>query len=170
MKRFQLALLICATGAAAAGCGNISFDVSQDIPPTTIIGDPMSTPLIGGSDAPLTLDIQAETDQRHTGPASAAYLKDLSFTITVPAQGRFYFAAAVTIQLVPKNPMSSLPTINIAQLSPIPNENTIHVTPIPGVNMLPYANEGADIKATAAGRLPTEDTTYVGHVVVTVKI
>jgi len=170
MRSWSLCLIAILSTVGAAGCGAISFDVSQDIPATTITGDPNSTPLVGNSDAPLTLDIQAETDQRHTGPASAAYLKDLSFTITVPQGGTFYFAAGVTITLVPKNPASSLPTITIAELHPIPNENTIHITPIPGVNMLPYSNEGATIQATAAGYLPTQDTTYVGHVVVTVKI
>jgi hypothetical protein len=154
----------------SAGCGSISFDISQDIPATFIMGDPNSSPLVGTSDAPLTLDIMAETSQRHTGPASSAWLKDLSFTITIPQGGTFYFAAAVTIMLKPINPNSSLPVKPIATLQPIPDTNTIHVIPIPGVDILPYSNEGATIDATAAGRLPMEDTTYVGHVVVTVDI
>ena len=166
----MFAVLSTAIGLGAAGCGAISFDISQDIPPTTITGDPNSPPLVAGSNAPLMLDIQAQTSERHTGPASAAYLKDLSFTITTPTNGTFYFAASVTILLTPINPSSSLPTIPIAELTPIPNTNTIHVTPIAGVNILPYSNEGANIDATAAGTLPKEDTTYVGHVVVTVKI
>src|SRR5437667_3131068 len=116
----RLALLGAVT-ATAIGCGNISFDVSQDIPPTTITGDPNSTPLVGGGEAPLTLDIMAETQQRHTGPASSAHLKDLTFTITVPQSGTFYFAQGVSIFLVPINPMSRLPTVEIARLSPIPN-------------------------------------------------
>src|SRR5689334_13532107 len=104
MRWLQLALFVSMSAVAAAGCGNVSFDISQDIPPTMIMGDPNSMPLIGQNDAPLTLDIQAQTDQRHTGPASAAYLKDLSFTITMPANGTFYFASTVVIQLVPVNP------------------------------------------------------------------
>lgn len=173
MRRAELGLLVVlfsTVTVGAAGCGAISFDVSQDIPATMIFGDPNSMPVVAGSDAPLTLDIQAETDQRHTGPASAAYLKDLSFTITIPQGGGFYFVSAVTIYLTPKNPASRLPIVKIAESSPIPDANTIHITPIPGVDMLPYSNEGATIDATAAGRFPTEDTTYVGHVVVTVKI
>ena len=166
----MFAVLSTVMAAGAAGCGAISFDISQDIPATTIFGDPNAPPLVAGSNAPLMLDIQAQTNQRHTGPASAAYLKDLSFTITSPQGGTFYFASSVTILLTPQNPNSSLPTIPIAQLMPIPNDNTIHITPFPGVDILPYSNEGANIDATAAGTLPREDTTYVGHVVVTVKI
>jgi len=166
-----LRLCLLATCAAAAiGCGKISFDVSQDIPATTIMGDPNSTVLAGMSDAPLTLDIEAQTQQRHTGPASSAHLKDLTFTITVPQNGTFYFAQGVSISLVPINPASRLPKVEIARLAPIPNETTIHITPVGGVDMLPYSNEGSNITATAIGRLPMEDTTYVGHVVVEVRI
>jgi hypothetical protein len=155
----------------AAGCGIISFDVSQGIPDTMIIGDPNAPALIGTSEAPLSLDIQAETDQRHTGPASAAYLKDLSFSIKTPASGTFYFASAVSIILVPKNPASTLKTVEIANLSPVPHDqSTIHLIPVPGVNMLPYSQEGAFIKATALGTWPREDTVYNGWVVVQVKI
>ena len=169
MGWLRLGLLgICS--ATAIGCGSIGFDVSQDIPPPTIMGDPNSTPTAAQSDAPLTLDIQAQTQQRHTGPASSAHLKDLTFTITVPQNGTFYFAQGVSISLVPINPMSRLPVVEIARLMPIPSTTTIHVTPVPGVDMLPYANEGSNIQATAVGRLPTEDTTYVGHVVVEVRI
>src|SRR5262245_23278423 len=135
--------LLAATAATAVGCGAISFDISQDIPATTITGDPNSMPLVGNAAAPLTLDILAETQQRHTGPASSAHLKDLTFTITVPQGGTFYFARGVSIFLVPINPMSRLPSVEIANLAPIPNTNTIHVTPVPGVDMLPYANEGS---------------------------
>jgi hypothetical protein len=134
------------------------------------MGDPNQSTLVAANDAPLMLNIMAETDQRHTGPASAAYLKDLSFTIQMPKGGTFYFADGVTIKLVPKDPNSTLPVIEIAKLNPIPNTNTIHVIPDPGVNILPYANAGSNIEADAAGHLPTEDTTWDGEVVITVKI
>jgi hypothetical protein len=164
-----LVALLSAVGAV--GCGNISFDVSQDIPPTFIMGDPTSTVFAGDTmPQPLTLDIMAETNMRHTGPASSAFLKELTFTITQPSGGTFYFATAVQIFLVPQNPNSALPTIEIAHLNPVPNETTIHLVPDPGVNMLPYSNEGANITAAATGYFPTEDTTYVGHVVVEVRI
>lgn len=163
--------LVVLAAAAAAGCGAIGFDVSQDIPPTTIFGDPTGSFLSGQTEPqPLTLDIQAETESRHTGPASAAYLKELTFTITQPSGGTFYFAQQVHIYLVPKNPNSSLPQREIATLNPVPNENRIKLVPIPGINMLPYSEEGSNITASATGYFPTEDTVYVGHVVVEVRI
>jgi hypothetical protein len=174
MCRAELGLLfaiLSTVTVGTAGCGSISFDISQDIPATFVMGDPTAPPLVAGSEAPLSLDIQAETNQRHTGPASAAYLKDLSFTITIPQNGTFYFAQTVIIQLKPTDPNSKLPIIPIAELSPIPtDQNTIHVRPIPGVNMLPYSQQGALIDAVVSASWPREDTTYVGHVVVTVKI
>lgn len=162
---------VTALAAATAGCGAISFDVSQDIPATTIYGDPTASPIIGSTEPqPLTLDIQAETEKQHTGPASAAYLKELTFTITQPAGGTFYFATEVHIYLIPKSPTSLLPTVKIADLKPVPAENRIKLVPVPNVNMLPYSQEGANITASASGYFPQEDTMYVGHVVVTVKI
>ena len=74
------------------------------------------------------------------------------------------------IFLIPKNAGSSLPTVKIADLKPVPDANTIRLVPVPNVDMLPYSNEGANITASASGRYPIEDTMYVGHVVVTVKI
>jgi hypothetical protein len=164
-------LLVFLSAVGAVGCGNISFDVSQDIPATFIMGDPNSMVLVGDSaPQPLTLDIMAETNMRHTGPASSAFLKELTFTITQPSGGTFYFVQAVQIYLVPQNPMSALPTVEIAHLGPVPNETTIHIVPDPGVDMLPYSNQGANITASATGFFPKEDTMYVGHVVVEVRI
>src|SRR4051812_45417904 len=138
----RLAVTIAAVAVAAgasAGCGNIRFDVDQDIPATTIFGDPNQMVLAGSTEPqPLTLDIQAETESRHTGPASAAYLKDLTFTIPPPAGGTFSFAHEVHISLTPKTPSSNLPSIEIAPPTPAPAETTIHLQPLPGINMLPY--------------------------------
>jgi hypothetical protein len=164
------ALVLVVAAGAAAGCGNIAFDVDQDIPATTIFGDPTGGVLSATGAQELTLDIRAETESRHTGPASAAYLKELTFTVTQPANGTFYFASQVSIYLTPKNPASALQSVKIANLDPVPAETTIRLVPIPGVNMLPYSEEGANITATATGFFPTEDTTYVGHVVVEVRI
>jgi hypothetical protein len=164
-------LLLALAAVGVVGCGNISFDVEQDIPATVLPGDPNQMPIVGDTPPqPLTLDIKAETDQRHTGPASAAYLKELTFTITRPANGTFYFAVQVQIYLQPKNPASNLPKVLIAKLEPIPDTNTIRLVPVPGVNMLPYSDEGSDITASAAGYNPMVDTEYVGHVVVEVRI
>jgi hypothetical protein len=178
MRQYRLGLLIGVSALAAlssAGCGIISFDIDQDIPPSIIYGDPNNTAILaaGGTPQPLVLDIQAETQARHTGPASSAHLKSLSFTITdpsMPPDNTFKFATEVHIYLIPQNPSSSLSTIEIANLKPVPPNTRIDMIPIPGVDILPYANEGADITASASGYFPSVDTTYVGHVTVTVKI
>jgi hypothetical protein len=170
MWRLGLVSLLALSVLPAAGCGVIGFDVSQDIPDTVIMGDPTAGVVVGANDTPLTLDIQAETQQRHSGPASSAHLKDLSFTIKLPDGAVFDFVDAVSILLIPKNPMSRLKTVKIAELLTVPHERTIHITPVPNVDILPYSNEGATIQATAVGHFPAVDTTYSGHVVVEVRI
>jgi hypothetical protein len=165
---YALALsLICALGAM--GCGNISFDVEQDIPVTFIDPGKVDPNLPAGAvetEAPLNIDIQAETEKRNTGPASSARLKSLTFTIIMPPQGTFYFATGVSIFIS----ANGLPTREIARLTPIPNTTTISVPPIPDVEMLPYAERGATITATAVGTWPREYTEYVGKVVMTIKV
>src|SRR5262245_28460645 len=102
MLHLRPGLLLAALVVGGTGCGNISFDVSQDIPATFIMGDPSSMAITGATGTePLTLDIMAETQQRHTGPASSAHLKELTFTVTQPAGGTFYFVQQVQIILVP---------------------------------------------------------------------
>src|SRR5262249_26543448 len=136
-------------------------------------GDPTGAmmTIVGSTDPqPLTLDVPAQTQAHHTGSATSAHLKELTFMITQPAGGTFYFATSVDIFLVPTNPMSLLPMVRIATLSPIPNVNMIKLEPIKDIDILPYSDEGANIKAQAIGYYPTEDTTWVGHVVVEVNI
>lgn len=163
-----LAVLAMLIVPAAAGCGVIGFDISQDIPSSMIIGTQMETvAVVDAPPTPLTINIDAEAEKQG-GLASSAWLKELTFTVTSPTKGTFYFVSAVAITI--DAPSAGLPEIKIAQLEPVPNLQTISVTPIPGVELLPYARAGAQIHAKAVGFFPKEDTTYVGKVVIHVKI
>ena len=165
-----LAVLSLLFAPAAAGCGVIGFDISQDIPSNMITGTQVQMEMIVPVDAPpipLTIDINAEAEKQG-GLASSAWLKELTFTVTSPTKGTFYFVSAVAITI--DAPSASLPEIKIAELQPVPNLQTISITPIPGVELLPYARAGAQIHAKAIGYFPKEDTTYVGKVVIHVNI
>ena len=171
MLRAFSGLMLILGAVGATGCSSATFDITQDVPASMIMGDPTSSMMAlagSGTPQPLPIDINAATNMRHTGPATSARLKQLTFTITQPAGGTFYFVNYVAIALVPQSPTSTLPSQIIAVLKPVPAANTIALDPVPGIDMLPYTNEGADIKAEATGFLPPEDTTYVGRVVIEV--
>jgi hypothetical protein len=168
MQSLRFALLLLLPVASAAGCGVIGFDVSQSIPASMIVGDPNAgVAVVDGQPTPLTINIDAEAEKQG-GLAHSAYLKSLTFTITQPSKGTFYFVSGVTISIAAD--AAGLPAIPIARLTPVPNLQTISVTPIPGVELLPYARAGASIRANAVGFFPKEDTTYVGNVVIHVSI
>jgi hypothetical protein len=49
-------------------------------------------------------------------------------------------------------------------------QKTISIPPTPGVDLLPYIKAGANISASGSGHLPSQTTTYNGHVTVTVHV
>lgn len=158
---------------AVAGCGAISFDVSQDVPPQTVQGSPLGGLLPGFLSAPfpVTINVQQETQKRSTGPARSANLKQVEFRIT-PADAATTFDFVDEIHIfVEAQSGSTLPKVEIANLKPVPKgQKTIDLTIVPGVDLLPYINSGAVISATATGHQPAMTTTYDGTVVVTVHI
>jgi hypothetical protein len=162
-----LALFVVLTPLAAGGCGVIGFDISQDIPSYMIFGTQMQMVAAVDEPTPLMIDIDAEAEKQG-GLASSAWLKELTFTVTSPSNGTFYFVSGVVITIVA--PSAGLKEIKIAELQPVPNQRTISIKPIPGVELLPYARAGAVIHAQAIGFFPKEDTTYVGKVVIHVNI
>jgi hypothetical protein len=150
------------------GCGLVSFDVSQDIPAQTITGSPLGALLPASLFAiPMNVDLSSATASHGTGPASSVTLSSLTLTVTAPAGGTFDFVDSISIDLS----ASGLPDTEIAKLAPVPRgKNSISIPPTPGVDLLPYINAGATIKASASGHLPAQDTTFVGKVVVTVHV
>jgi len=169
------ALLISVT-VAAAGCGAISFDVSQGVPEQQVPGSPLGglLPSFLPQPFPVTIDVQQETQKRSTGPASSANLKQVEFQITPHASpsGNFDFVDEIHIYVAPSSSSSSsLPMVEIANLKPVPKaQTTIDLAIVPGVDLLPYINAGASISASASGHAPPQTVTYDGTVVVTVHI
>jgi hypothetical protein len=155
---------------ALAGCGLVSFDVGQDVPPQTIMGSPIGA-LVPATlfSLPLNIDLSAETASRGTGPAKSANLTSLTLSVSSPAGGTFDFLTSITFSVTsPGDP--SLPEVVIAKLQPVPGKAAISVPPTPGVDLLPYIKAGASIKASASGHQPSQDTVVTGKVVVTVHV
>jgi hypothetical protein len=166
-NRLRIALVASLLAPCLTGCGLISFDIGQDIPAQTVPGSPVGA-LVPASlfSIPLNIDIASEVASHGTGPAKSVTLSSLTLTVTQPAGGTFDFLTSITISIS----ASGLPDQQIAALAPVPGTATISIPPTPGVNLLPYINAGATIKASAAGHLPAQDTTFTGHVVVTVHV
>ena len=167
-------LLISLT-VAAAGCGAISFDVSQGVPEQQVPGSPLGglLPSFLPQPFPVTINIQQETAKRSTGPARSANLKQVEFEMTPHGQSSstFDFVDQIHIFVAPSSSGSSLPMVEIANLNPVPKGQTkIDLTIVPGIDLLPYINAGANISATASGHQPAQTVTYDGTVVVTVHI
>jgi hypothetical protein len=163
-------VLAAALSASTLGCGLVSFDISEEIPPQTVPGNPLGALLPASLFAiPLDVDIQSETAGRGTGPASAVKLKAVSLTITAPSGATFDFVDSIVIR-VSSSANPSLPEVEIGRLDPVPGTTMIVIPPTGDIDLLPYIEAGATITASASGHMPSSDTTYVGVVVLTVHV
>jgi hypothetical protein len=168
-RRSILATATLVLALAPAGCGLVSFDVTENIPAQTIAGSPLGAILPAALfSLPLDIDISAETAAHGAGPAKSANLSSLTLTITDPADGTFDFLTSITITVAATD--GSLPEVEIGKLSPVPAAKTISIPPTRGVDLLPYITAGAAIRATASGHMPARDTTITGKVVITVHV
>lgn len=162
--------LVAMLSASMPACGILSFDVSQDIPAQTITGSPLGSLVPATLFAiPLNIDLQSETAAHGTGPAKSANLSSLTLTVTSPAGQTFDFLSSITISVAASSG-ASLPEVVIAKLDSVPATSTISIPPEPGVDLLPYIKAGASITASASGHLPSQNTTVVGTVVVTIHV
>ena len=152
-------------------CGAVGFDVQQALPEQRVSGNPLGGVLPSFVPTPfsLTIDVKAETEKRGTGPATGASLKSLTLSAT-PAgapSGTFDFLDEVHIFIQ----AAGLPKVEIATAKPIAKGlTTLDFTIVPKVELLPYINAGATLDASASGRQPSADFTFVGQVVVSVRI
>jgi hypothetical protein len=165
--------LVLAMAVAAAGCGALAFDVSQDVPEQQVPGSPLGglLPSFLPTPFPITINIEQETAKRSTGPARSANLKQVQFRITPhdAPSGNFDFVDEIHIYVEPTS--GALPKVEIANLKPVPKgQTTLDLHIVPDIDLLPYINVGAKISATASGRQPAQTVTYDGSVTVTVHI
>ena len=170
--------------AAVSGCGSISFDVGQDLPEQKVQGATVNPlqgllPFFPQSGVPITVDLKAETAKRNTGPASHAYLKDLSLAATPhnAPSGTFDFLDEVHVFVESQN-NGALPRVEIASVKPVPKgQATLQFQIVDGVDLLPYfklqdmdPNKKAAITSTATGTQPMKDISFDGHIDITIKI
>jgi hypothetical protein len=166
-------LALCTATIALAGCGALSFDVSQNVPEQQVQGNPLGglLPSFLPTPFPITINVQQETQKRSTGPAHSANLKSVSFTATPHAMPSGNFDFVDEIHIFVEAQSGPLPKVEIAKLMPVPKGQTsIDLNVVPGIDLLPYINVGATISASASGHQPTQNFTYDGVVTVTIHI
>jgi hypothetical protein len=148
-------------------CGAVSFDVTVNVPEQTVAGNPVGGLLPAFLPNPFTLsvDIQAETQKRNTGPATSANIKAIQFRST--SSGTFDFVDAIHIFV--EAPM--LARKEVAALDPVPKGRaSIDLDVVSGIDILPYVSAGATLSATATGRQPSKDFAFDGTVTITVHV
>ncbi|MFT6395828.1 MAG: hypothetical protein ACJAYU_000570 [Bradymonadia bacterium] len=155
MRRNLLALLLCTQFAFACCDGGLfGFKVTDDIDESTIEGSLLGT-LTGELfevSIPLSLDIEAETASRGTGPANGVFLTALRLDVTsttMPAGDTDNFE---TVEVRVEASDGSLCSQVIATLSGQGfSLTTVRFTVDKTVNLLPYAEAGVAVEEQRRG-------------------
>ena len=164
--------LVLVAASLVSGCGLIGFDVTQSIPEQTVPGSTLGAllPSFLPAPFPINIDVKQQEQAHNTGPASSANLKSLTFAATPHAMpcGNFDFVDEIHV-FMPLS-RSALPMVEIANSPRDQGSNDTNLTVLPNIDLLPYINAGATISAQASGHSPTQDFTYDGSVVITIRI
>jgi hypothetical protein len=160
------ATALAVAGLALGGCGLVGFDVEQKIPPQEVQGSLLGEVLPLSFAFPLSIDIESQTKAQGTGPASSAALKSLELVIISPDGATFEFLDSITIKVSADGLEQKL----VAKLDDVPAQPRIALTVVPGVDLLPYIRKGAQLTASATGRLPRQTVRFEGKVVVQVRV
>jgi len=173
--RFLLALtFIHLTGCASVG----GFEIGQALPERTVAGNPVGGLLGGFVDVPIPLevDVAAQTAARDTGPATAMRLTDLRLQITATEEPAgdtddFAFIESAEVFVQGAQADSSLPRVRVATASqPAEGARELVFETDSTVDLLPYANEGAELTAEAMGTAPPDDVSFDGSITLAVEV
>lgn len=164
--------------AALPGCGAIHFDVTQAIPEQRVQGNVLAGLLGTFFPAPfaLSINLEQETKARGTGPAHSASLKSLTFRVTnisspPKSTDNFDFVDSIEIFIESTKSGTTLTKKKVADLQPVPKSSTmLTLRCYSEVDLVPYINEGSRISSTASGRVPQNDVTFDGQLVVEVRV
>lgn len=179
-RRMTLRILACAfVTLCVGGCAGVGdFPVEVSVQEQRVEGSPLGGLLGGVFDVPIPLDVDltAETAARDTGPAQHVRLSELSLSITGTAEGAgdtddFDFLDSAEIFVESAASGSSLPRVRVARIDPAPDgARSVFFETDTSVDLLPYVNEGARLTSSAEGRVPPDDVTFDGRVVLIVEV
>ncbi|MBK7857495.1 MAG: hypothetical protein IPJ65_02495 [Archangiaceae bacterium] len=152
-------------------CGAVKFDVDQDLAEQTVPGSVLGGVLPSFIPNPmkLNIDVKSEVAKRGTGPARAAYLTQLTLSVTPHGSTATNFDFIDEVHLYVE--ALGVTKTEVAKLQPVPrSKSTLDFDIVPEVDLLPFINAGAQITAAASGAQPSKDTTFDGHVRIEVRI
>jgi hypothetical protein len=152
-----------------AGCDALGFDVTQQIPEQQVMGSPLGEvlPPLDLFQLPLNLNVQQQTQAMGTGPAGSLKLKSLTLAITSPSDASFDFLTEIAISIAAEGLAKKV----IAQAKPVPmGQKQLALAPVGDVDLLPYANKGATLSASAQGHVPMQTIRFSGVVVMHVSV
>ena len=155
----------------ACGCSLADFDIDQPVPAQNIQGSPLPGPLASLFPLPLSLDLSSQIKAMDTGPIGSVTLSSLTLTITSPADGSQDWSFVQTVDVFVESTKSgtTLPKVQIANITSPGKVATMHFDVAAGVNLDPYINEGSQVDSTGMGDAPMHDMTYDGTGVFTVR-
>jgi hypothetical protein len=151
-----------------AGCGLVSFDVTEKVEAQTIPG----SSAVGNSSASVfetTMVLTEESLPKGSGLIESVTLSSVSFQVLSPDNATFEFVD--TVKLMISSPSNvHLHEVEIAEGKSVPGQRTLTLRPTRDANLLPYVKAGAQVRAVAVGRPPVENVTFDGKVVLTVHL
>jgi len=154
--------------ALLAGCSDFGFDMPFDVPDVTVPGNPTAHATavpFAGSAAPFALDVdltQAAKDNKLPGAISNITISTLDFSVT--SDGCFDFIDDVSLTIESVKPGTTLPPAVVATATNPGCVREVSLTPT-SVNLKPYIDEGAMIRADGSGVPPAQSVTFDGQVV-----
>jgi len=158
---------------AATGCGIADFDITQPIVEQRVQGSPLPGPLATLFPLPLDIDISQKIKERETGPIDSVTLSKLTLTITPTAIASgdtddWSFVDEIHVFVKSSQSSSSLPRVEIANVTMPGSVTTLEFTVMSDVDLQPYVEEGSVVEGESSGRLPEDDVSYAGEGVFTV--
>lgn len=156
-----------------AGCSVTDFDIEQPVIEQRVQGSPLPGPLAALFPLPLDLDISQKIKEMETGPIDSVTLSELTLTITPTAtpsgdSDDWSFVDEIHVFVASSKMGSTLPRVEIANVSAPGSVTTLHFNVMKNVDLQPYIEEGSVVEGESSGTLPEDDVTYDGKGVFTV--
>jgi hypothetical protein len=156
-----------------AGCGVTDFDIHQPIIEQRVQGSPLPGPLAVLFPLPLDINIAQKIKEMETGPIDSVTLSKLTLSITATGTtsgdtDTWNFVDAVHVFVKSSKSGSTLPRVEIANVTAPGAVTTLKFNVMTDVDLQPYVEEGSVVEGESSGRLPEDDVTYDGEGVFTV--
>ena len=169
------ALAIAALTTAACAPGAIGQDITRDLAEQTIQGDPLANAaataqLRMNMGAAPVVSLESDVAAQDTTGLNWVLLRSVSMEITGTARPAgdadcWDFVQGVTVYVESTRQGSTLPRMQIASATAPGCVGTMNLTPVASANLKPYTDEGFRLTAEAMGVPPTDDVTFVTHLV-----